>query len=128
MRATFEAAILGILEADASLADRFAMLTSILAPSNITAFALLIEMPSPDSQGVGPVARSFEAAEPTSARRSTCQPSSPHPSTPDMKAKYAHLIKTEKPAEVALTTIMRKLVVLANALLKANRPWTPKTG
>ena len=46
MRATFEAAILGILEADASLADRFATLTSILAPSNITAFALLIEMPA----------------------------------------------------------------------------------
>ena len=46
---------------------------------------------------------------------------------PDMKAKYAHLIETGKPAKVALTAIMRKLVVLANALLKANRPWTPKT-
>ena len=45
---------------------------------------------------------------------------------PDMKAKYAHLIETGKPAKVALTSIMRKLVVLANALLKANRPWTPK--
>ena len=43
-----------------------------------------------------------------------------------MKAKYAHLIETEKPAKVALTSIMRKLVVLANALLKASRPWTPK--
>jgi transposase len=41
---------------------------------------------------------------------------------PDMKAKYAHLIETGKPAKVALTAIMRKLVVLANALLKANRP------
>ena len=46
---------------------------------------------------------------------------------PDMKVKYAHLIQTGKPAKVALTAIMRKLVVLANALLKANRPWTPKT-
>ena len=44
-----------------------------------------------------------------------------------LKAKYAHLIKTGKPAKVALTAIMRKLVVLANALLKANRTWTPKT-
>jgi transposase len=26
---------------------------------------------------------------------------------PDMKAKYAHLIKTGKPAKVALTAIMR---------------------
>ena len=46
---------------------------------------------------------------------------------PDMKAKYAHLIETGKPAKVALTAIMRKLVVLANALLKANRTWTPGT-
>ena len=37
---------------------------------------------------------------------------------PDMKAKYAHLIETGKPAKVALTAIMRKLVVLANALLR----------
>jgi transposase len=40
---------------------------------------------------------------------------------PDMKAKYAQLVETGKPAKVALTAIMRKLVVLANALLKANR-------
>ncbi len=45
----------------------------------------------------------------------------------DMKAKYAHLIKAGKPAKVALTAIMRKLVVLANALAKANRPCTPRT-
>jgi transposase len=46
---------------------------------------------------------------------------------PDIKAKYAHLIETGKLAKVALTAIMRKLVVLANALLKANRRWTPRT-
>ena len=34
---------------------------------------------------------------------------------PDMKAKYAHLVETGKPAKVALTAIMRKLVLLANA-------------
>ena len=44
-----------------------------------------------------------------------------------MKAKYARLIQTGKPAKVALTAIMRNLLVLANALLKANRAWTPKT-
>jgi len=46
---------------------------------------------------------------------------------PDLKAKYDHLIGAGKPAKVAITTIMRKLVVLANALLKAGRPWIPKT-
>ena len=45
---------------------------------------------------------------------------------PGHEGQYAHLIETGKPAKVALTAIMRKLVVLANALLKANRPWTPK--
>ena len=43
--ATVETAILGIVEADASLADRFAILTSIPGVSTITAFALLIAMP-----------------------------------------------------------------------------------
>ena len=46
---------------------------------------------------------------------------------PDIKAKYAHLTQTGKPAKVALTAIMRKLIVLANALLKTNRTWVPKT-
>ncbi|WP_284539048.1 transposase, partial [Pleomorphomonas sp. T1.2MG-36] len=45
---------------------------------------------------------------------------------PDLKAKYQHLIAAGKPAKVALTAIMRKLVVLANALLKAGRTWAPK--
>ncbi|MCD2176152.1 IS110 family transposase, partial [Rhizobium sp. C4] len=32
-----------------------------------------------------------------------------------------------KAPKVAITAIMRKLVVLANALLKSNRKWTQKT-
>ena len=40
---------------------------------------------------------------------------------PDMAAKYAELRARGKPAKVALTAIMRKMVVLANALLKQNR-------
>jgi hypothetical protein len=44
----------------------------------------------------------------------------------DMKAKLKTLIKTGKPAKVAITAVMRKLVVLANALLRDDRLWTPK--
>ncbi len=40
---------------------------------------------------------------------------------PDMKAKYKQLINAGKPAKVALTAVMRKLILLANALLKANQ-------
>jgi transposase len=45
---------------------------------------------------------------------------------PDLKAIYAKLSAAGKPAKVALTALMRKLVVLANALLKADREWAPK--
>jgi transposase len=43
---------------------------------------------------------------------------------PDLKAKYTQLIAAGKPAKVAITAIMRKLVVIANALLRDNRTWT----
>jgi transposase len=45
---------------------------------------------------------------------------------PDLKAKYQQLVEAGKPATLALTAIMRKMIVLANALLSANRNWQPK--
>ena len=38
---------------------------------------------------------------------------------PDLKAKYQAMIKAGKPPKVALTALMRKLIELANALIKA---------
>ena len=46
---------------------------------------------------------------------------------PDLKAKYAQLVELGKQTKVALTTIMRKLIVLAHALLKANSQKRAKT-
>ena len=37
---------------------------------------------------------------------------------PALKAKYDQFIQAGKPAKVALTAIMRKLIVMANALLR----------
>jgi transposase len=42
---------------------------------------------------------------------------------PDLKAKYQQLVAAGKPAKIAITAVMRKLVVTANALLKADRCW-----
>ena len=53
---TVEAAILQIVEADESLADRFAILISIPGLSDITAFALLIAMPELGSLEAGQAA------------------------------------------------------------------------
>lgn len=44
---------------------------------------------------------------------------------PQLKAFYARLRDNGKKPKVALVAVMRKLVVLANTLLKENRPWTP---
>jgi transposase len=141
---TVEAAILGIVEADASLADRFAILISIPGLSTITAFALLIAMPelgaleagqAASLVGLAPIARqsgrwtgrSFIRGGRAGLRQALYMPALVAARfNPDLKAKYAQLLDAGKPAKVALTAIMRKLIVLANALLKANRHWAPK--
>jgi transposase len=45
---------------------------------------------------------------------------------PDLKAKYGALREAGKPAKVAIVALMRKLIETANALVKADRSWTPK--
>ena len=46
---------------------------------------------------------------------------------PDLKAKYESLRAAGKPAKVAIVAVMRKLIEMANALVKADRTWMPKT-
>ncbi len=45
---------------------------------------------------------------------------------PNLKAKSRALLAAGKPAKVALTAVMRKLIILANALLRDQRTWSPK--
>ena len=45
---------------------------------------------------------------------------------PDLKAKYQTLIQAGKPPKLAITAVMRKLLLLANALLRDRRAWSPK--
>ena len=44
---------------------------------------------------------------------------------PDLKACHDRLKDAGKPAKVALTAVMRKLIVLADAYLTDDRTWTP---
>jgi transposase len=44
---------------------------------------------------------------------------------PQLREDYKRLRDAGKKAKVAITAIMRKLVVLANVLLKEDRPWQP---
>lgn len=142
---TVEAAIAQIIQAEADLAARFAILTSIPGLSKITAFALLIEMPELGSlepgqaaclAGLAPIARqsgrwtgrAFIRGGRANVRQALYMPALVAMRfNPDLKAKYDQFVAAGKPAKVALTAIMRKLIVLANALLSAKRHWAPKT-
>ena len=44
----------------------------------------------------------------------------------DLKTKYDQLVTAGKEKKVAITAVMRKLLVLANALLRDNRKWAEK--
>lgn len=44
---------------------------------------------------------------------------------PDLKAFYERLVGKGKPPKVAITAVMRKLLALANILIKENRTWNP---
>lgn len=143
--AALEAEILARIEADAELAPRFGILTSIPGLSKITAFALLIEMPELGAleagqaaalAGLAPIARqsgrwtgkAFIKGGRANVRCALYMPALVATRfNPDMKAKYTQMIDAGKPAKVAITAVMRKMLVLANALLKAQRLWTPKS-
>ena len=44
---------------------------------------------------------------------------------PGLKAVYDRLRAAGKPAKLALVAGMRKLIILANALIRDDREWTP---
>jgi transposase len=142
--ATIEAHLLSLCQEDAALAPRLAILMSIPGIAQATALSLLVDMPELGSldqsqvaslAGLAPVARDSG----TSRGRRTIRGGRAHvrqalymPAlvaarfNPDLKAKYRALLGAGKPAKVALTAIMRKLIILANALLRDQRLWTPK--
>lgn len=126
------------------LAARFEVLVSIPGIGEVTAIAMLIDMPelgTLDSKqvaslaGLAPIARDsgqHRGKRHIRGGRAQLRQALYMPAlvatrfNPDMKAKYTALVAAGKPAKVAITAIMRKLVILANALLKAKRNWAPK--
>jgi transposase len=142
--AAVDDAIAAAVKTDAALAERFSILLSIPGISGITAAALVTEMPELGSldpkqaaslAGVAPMARQsgkWKGRSYVQGGRSNVRQVLYMPAlvamrfNPNLKAKYDQLIAAGKPPKVAITALMRKLIILANALLKANRPWTKK--
>lgn len=138
-----EAEIMRRIKADPDLARSFAILTSIPGVSDITAFVLVIDMPelgrleateAAALAGLAPVTRqsgTWRGRASIRGGRANLRQALYMPAlvasrfNPDLSAKYRQLLTAGKPPKVAVTALMRKLIVLANALLKANRKWTP---
>ena len=125
------------INADEALARRFAILCSIPGIGETTAFVLLIDMPelgalkpkqAASLAGLAPLARqSGTWTGRARLRQSLFLPAlAAARFNPDLAAVYQRLIEAGKPRKLALLAGMRKLVILANALLRSNRAWTQK--
>ena len=131
-----------LIEADEGLSRRTEILTSIPGVAKVTAAGLLAVMPelgrldakpAASLAGLAPVVResgkwkghSFIRGGRGRARRTLYMAAlSASVYNPDLARKYQDLRARGKPPKVALTAVMRKLVVLANTLLQQDRLWS----
>lgn len=129
---------------DSAFKSRLDIVKSIPGIGEVTALAMLIEMPelgriehkcAASLAGLAPFAREsgrWKGQRRIGGGRSHLRRALYMPAlvaarrNADMKAKYQALVASGKPKKLALAVLMRKLVVLANALLRDNRRWTPK--
>ena len=142
--AAIDAALRALCMADADLKARFDILVSIPAIGEATALTMLIDMPELGTidnkcvaslAGLAPIARDsgqhsgkrFIRGGRAHLRQALYMPALVAIRfNADMKARYQAFLATGKPPKVAITAIMRKLVILANALLRHQRTWLPK--
>jgi transposase len=142
--AGLEAAIEALLARDAGLKRRCEVLASIKGIGPIAAVTLVVCLPELGRLAGGQIAAlagvapmNCDSGEMRGQRRikggrahvrnalymaavtaSRCNP--------DLKAFYGRLRAAGKAAKLALTAVMRKLVLLANTLIREDRHWTPK--
>lgn len=137
-----DAAIAGMVAQDEALSYKLDILVSIPGIAETTAWAMIIEMPelgtldgkqAASLAGLAPISRQsgkWQGRERIQGGRAFLRRAIYMPAlvavrfNPDLRAKYDQLITAGKPAKLALTAIMRKLVVMANALLRDRRKWS----
>ena len=134
-----DAELATIIAADSQLARRHEIISSIAGIGTRTADQLVATMPELGAldpkqvaslAGLAPVTRqsgqwkgrSFIQGGRANVRRALYMPALVAARyNPDLKAKYQSLVAAGKPAKVALVALMRKLIIIANALIKENR-------
>ena len=143
-REAVDAEINALIQGNSDLAQRFAILCSIPGIAEVSAAMLLIEMPELGSldekqvaalAGLAPIARqsgnwkgkSFIRGGRQQVRQGLYMPALVAIRfNADLKTKYEQLIKAGKAPKQAITAVMRKIIILANALLKKGRKWQPQ--
>lgn len=141
--AEIDAALAELVRADEGLRAREAILVSIPGLAATSATTIMAEMPELGAMGgkqaaalagVAPITRSsgqwrgraFIGGGRANLRRALYMPALVAVRfNPDMRATYERLVTAGKPKKLALVAVMRKLIVLANALLRDGRKWAP---
>jgi len=132
-----------LISKDEDLRKRMEILQSIPGVGPVTAFAMMIDMPelgtitnkqAASLAGLAPMTRqsgAWNGHAGIRGGRARLRHSLFMPAlvalrhNPDLKATYDALIATGKARKVAVVAIMRKLLVLANALLRNGHTWKP---
>ncbi len=133
---------LTLVRADQQLYYRFNILISIPGLGALTAIIMLSEMPELGSMNKSQAA-SLAGLAPITRQSGTCKGNSSirggranlrqalyMPAliairfNQEMGTKYQAMIEKGKPAKVAITAIIRKLIITANSLLRDNRKWS----
>jgi transposase len=138
-----EKAMTTIVQADETLQRRREILASIPGIGSITAMAIIVEMPelgeldgkqAASLAGLAPMTREsggWKGRSRIQGGRASLRCGLYMPAlvalriNPDLRRKYQALKEAGKPSKVAIAAIMRKLIVLANALIRDNRTWSP---
>lgn len=134
-----------IIASDRELSRRMDILISIPGLGEVTACAILAEMPelgtldkrqAASLAGLAPVirqsgtwrGRSFIQGGRKPLRDALYMPALiAARCNPQLKAVYQRMRDAGKPAKVAITAIMRRLIVFANATIRDNRKWNHQT-
>lgn len=127
---------------DEAIAERMDILASIPGVGRLTAITMLVDMPELGTleakqvaalAGLAPITQQSGKWQGTARiqggrpwiRRALYMPALVAVRfNPDLKAKYTQFIDAGKPPKLALTAIMRKLLVMANTLLRDHRMWS----
>lgn len=142
--AEVDEAITARIADDPDLAERLGILTSIPGIGAVTACMLLIEMPelgtlepkqAASLAGLAPFTRrsgKWKGKEMIRGGRASLRAAIFMPTlvairfNADLKRKYQQLIDGGKAPKLAITAVMRKLILLANALLRDGRKWADR--